>query len=81
MLVVRGAQWVKAIQTGSPDRRSALMGNPSRSESDCAILCGQHIRSNFMSEITRVYKLGAITGSALIAAAAVVAVLGTAVGA
>ncbi len=34
-----------------------------------------------MSEITRVYKFGAITGAALIAAAAVVAVLGTAIGA
>ncbi len=34
-----------------------------------------------MSEITRVYKLGAVTGAALIAAAAVVAVLGTVFGA
>jgi hypothetical protein len=34
-----------------------------------------------MSEITRVYKFGAITGTALIAVAAVVAVLGTAIGA
>jgi hypothetical protein len=34
-----------------------------------------------MSEIIRVYKLGAITGAALIAAAAVVAFLGTAIGA
>ena len=34
-----------------------------------------------MSEITKVYRFGAITGATLIAAATVVALLGTALGA
>ena len=57
-----------------------LTGNPGTAANHRQI-CGQTLRSILMSEITRVYKFGAITGAAIIAAAAVVAAVGTAIGA
>ena len=72
---------MKAVQTESLFRRSAQTGNPKPQRIGLCNSAVIHIRSNRMSEITRVYKFGAITGTALIAVAAVVAVLGTAIGA
>jgi len=71
---------VEAIHSEPPIADQRRRRTRNRSESDTQF-CGNTIRSIPMSEITRVYKLGAITGAALIAAAAVVAVLGTVFGA